>query len=179
MKDGLRRDTSQPSALTTDLQSEYKGHASQKLTEAQWNEQNLCGRVGRGRARKNCTLGLKKWCFVYSVVWIEAWSANFCSFWGEKGFQVKLFLFVSLGFCKLLRWSLTTWCVRSSQESFKKKKWCWTMWADWLCVCDPCNSYLISSARQWRNFLDKVFVRFKNDLTHSWGWRGTSNFGIS
>ena len=33
-------------------------------------------------------------------------SVNSCSFWGKEGFQVKLILFVSVGFCELLRWQL-------------------------------------------------------------------------
>ena len=79
---------------------------SQKFAEAQWNEQNSFGRVGF----------LKKSHFRLQIVFciniglrVEAWSANFLfiSGVGWEGFQLKLILFVSLGFCELSRWPLT------------------------------------------------------------------------
>ena len=57
---------------------------------------------------KKSHFGLQRVFCIHIGLSVEALSANFCSgFSGREGFQVKQILFVSLGFCKLLRWPLT------------------------------------------------------------------------
>ena len=79
---------------------------SQKFTEVQWNEQRSFGSVGV--FEKNHTLGFK-WCFAYTFVWeLKPGVRTFVRFrgGGGGGVQVKLILFILLGFYKLLRWPL-------------------------------------------------------------------------
>ena len=76
---------------------------SQKFAEARWNEQNSLGRVGFS---KKSHFRLQMVFCIHIGLRVEAWRANFYSFRGE-GVQVKLILFVSLGFCELLRWTLS------------------------------------------------------------------------
>ena len=77
---------------------------SQKFAEAQWNEQNSFGRVG--------VFGKIALCASNGVLythWSESWSLKCELLFVSRGgrvFQVKLILFVSLGFCELLRWPL-------------------------------------------------------------------------
>ena len=61
-----------------------------------------------GSFQKKRTSGFK-WCFVYT--WfgeLKPEVRTFVRFGGREGFQVKLVLFVSLGFCELLRWTLSS-----------------------------------------------------------------------
>ena len=78
----------------------HKG-LSQKFAEAQWNGQNSFGRVGDFEK-------IALWASngVLYILWSESWSLK-CELLfvsgGGRGFHVKLILFVSLGFCELLR----------------------------------------------------------------------------
>ena len=118
------------------------GRGPSQKSAAQWNEQNSFGRVGV--FEKNRTLGFK-WCFVYKLVF--AWSANFVRFEGKEGFQVKLILFVSLGFCELLRWPLTCMCWYSGLQICNLHKTLWSQLSIYASVIADTNPVTMSCVR--------------------------------
>ena len=77
--------------------------------------------LGEWGCRKNRTSGFK-WCFVYTLDWeLKPEVRTFVRFGRGGGVQVKLTLFVLLGFCEILRCALNQRTPGKKAEEKKEK----------------------------------------------------------